>query len=112
MAGRAVIRVIVDSGVCGFITEVTAERVDRWTVQVRLNSECERVRMLGRALSRLDMKELLSPMDRNPVYRRSGESGLHPGCLTPSGIIKASEIELDLALGRNAGLRIVDGDSD
>lgn len=89
----------VTSGICGFSTVVRVSQVDRRTVSVEIDSECKQVAALAKQLKSLDLKDVLrNPINENLVYRKAGECKLHPSCPTPCGVIKASEVELGLAL--------------
>lgn len=60
---------------------------------------------LNHQLQKLDMLDVLKPINKNAIYEKAGRCSLHPGCPVPCGVIKAAEVELGLALMKD--IRIV-----
>ena len=91
----------VESGICGFQTEIRVVRIKTKRVGIFITSDCAQVSALGNEVKELGIREALKiPIDKNPVYERAGLCNLHPACPVPCGIIKAAEIELGLAVKR------------
>jgi hypothetical protein len=46
-----------------------------------------------------DMVDIIkNPINKNPIYENAGKCNLHSSCPIPCGVIKAAEVELELAL--------------
>ncbi len=89
----------VDSGICGFTTVVRVSKTQRQSTDVVLESDCEKIAAFGNRLQKLEMSEILKiPINENPVYKTAGRCDLHASCPVPCGVIKAAEVEMDLAL--------------
>jgi len=89
----------VEPGICGFSALIRVCKIERRSVKITLESECEHISALGNRLGTLAMREVLkTPINRNPVYAAAGECHLHASCAVPSGVLKAAEIALGLAL--------------
>jgi hypothetical protein len=96
----------VEAGICGLASLVQASSADGVHVVVDIETDCPRVQAYAAALanslegSPLDaIEELLrKPLVDTMPARLTGESGLHPTCLVPIAILKASEVAAGLAL--------------
>jgi hypothetical protein len=104
-------RVQVTSGICGFETQIEVEKKEKRKAGLSISSNCRQVGSLGRALRELTLMEVLKPpIHQNPVYERAGQCGLHNSCPVPSGILKAAEVELGLALKKDAVIQFQEKD--
>jgi hypothetical protein len=97
-------KVRINSGVCGFTATVTAEKVDKRKVRITIESDCEMVQNLASELPVLDMMSAFTPHLNNPVYRAASKHIKHIACPVPAGIIKALEVEMGLAVPKDAGI--------
>jgi hypothetical protein len=92
----------VEPGICGFHTEIRVMKIKTGRVGIVITSDCEQVTCLGNEIKELDIRETLKiPIDKNLAYEKAGLCSLHPGCPVPCGLIKASEVELGLALKKD-----------
>jgi len=98
---------VVSAGVCGFTTTVKAEKTNRKKVKVTLDTECEMVSNMGKDLETLDMMAVFTGFLDNPVYRAAAKHLKHVSCPVPSAVLKAVEVELELALPRDVEMRFV-----
>ena len=107
-------KVIIDPGVCGFVTSVTARGdEDEGTVTLEVASGCEAVRrMMQAAGSTFDAYELcLTRPGTGPLYGYASESfPVHAGCPVPAGILKCAEAEAGLALVKDVSIRFEETD--
>ena len=94
-------RVMVNSGICGFITTIEVEKVDKRKVKVVVSSDCEMVSELGESLIELDQWEVMKQQVDCEVYKAASSCQLHVACPVPVGILKAIEVEAGLALPRD-----------
>jgi len=94
----------VNPGICGFAATVSAERVDKRRVAMRITSDCLQVSKLAEQLVEIDLAALFKPAPSSPVYAAAAACLLHPPCAVPLAIIKAVECEMGLALPKNVTL--------
>jgi len=73
-------------------------------VEIKIDSECEKVQTLASHLNKISLLEALQPISRNPIYRSADKAGCHSSCPVPVSIIKAAEIGLQLALPKTVKL--------
>ncbi len=100
--GESMITVQIDSGICGFSTNVRASKLEGRSVGIALDSDCKHIMAFGSQLKELGMTDILkAPINVNPVYETAGRCRLHSSCPVPCGVIKAAEVELGLALRRD-----------
>lgn len=111
MAGTAsspskVIRVAVDSGICGFHCIVKAWEKEKRKVSIRISdSECKQIQRLSHLVKEMDLKELFAPISRNLVYTSAQTAGCHSSCPVPVAILKAVEVAMGMALPKDAFIR-------
>ena len=99
-------KVIIDPGVCGFVTSVVARNdEDEGTVKLKVASGCKSVqKMLEDLGDTFDSYELcLKKPGEGPLYdyARTHFPG-HAACPVVAGILKCAEAESGLALPRDA----------
>ena len=98
-------RVDIEAGICGVYARVHAVKRGGRSVEITIESDCKQVIALGESLNHLDIQGLFHrPFNLNPVYEKAGRCHLHPGCPVPCAVIKAAEIELELALKKDVKL--------
>lgn len=97
-----IVRVEVDSGICGFSCVVEAKKTGRRHVSIRITgSDCEHIRRLSGKVNEMDLRELFKPMTKNPVFVSAQQSGCHPSCPVPTAVLKAVEVAMEMALPKN-----------
>lgn len=97
-------RVTVNPGICGFTVTVRTEKKDRRSVSVEIETDCEMVRKMAEDLGHVDMMAAFTNHLNNPVYKSAAKHLKHVTCPVPSGILKAVEAELGLAIPRDASI--------
>jgi hypothetical protein len=70
------------------------------------------VRKFSGTLTELTLKEIFTPLTRNPVYQAAERSGCHPSCGVPLAVVKAAEVVLGMALPRNVTIRFDEVEKD
>lgn len=100
-------KLIVQSGICGFSTTITAEKGKDKKVRIFLETECEMVQKMNKDLTALDMMAAFANHLNNPVYKSAAQRLKHVACPVPSGILKALEVELGLCLPKDAGILFI-----
>jgi hypothetical protein len=98
----AMTRVRIESGICGFSTLITAEKLKAGKIRITIESECEMVRKMEEDFSILDLQSLFSGFLNNPVHKSAACRLKHVACPVPSGILKAAEAEMGLSIPRDA----------
>lgn len=97
--------VAVEPGVCGFSCTVGARKSVDGKISITINdSDCELVQEMSKQFQELTLKDLFSSVVKNPVFEWAARARCHAPCLVPVAILKASEVELGMALPRKAGL--------
>jgi hypothetical protein len=92
----ATVRII--PGNCNFQTRVHVDRITRTRFNVRIETGCEQVVLLAGRIHELPLRDVLCPLTRSPLLEKATESGLHVSCPIPVGILKAIEVEAELAV--------------
>lgn len=104
-------RVVVNAGICGFSTTVEATKTGRRRVSVVVESDCEAVAEMNGELQDMGWMEALGPPTNSAVWDCACQHLKHPCCPVPIGILKAIEVELDLALPRDVVIHFEDVES-
>ncbi len=91
-------RVKVRDGICGHTTVIMTTRLDKDTVGIKIVTPCEMIQKLGEELKEVKWKTVFSrDMRDSIVYQAAGKHIKHAGCPVPSAIVRAIEVELDMA---------------
>ncbi len=104
---------IVDAGVCGFKTKITAETEDGMNVTLRIGSDCETIKGLAGSIQEknpINAYDELAP-DREsmvlavcrPVLQTKG---CCEACVVPAAAAKAMQVAASLALPRDVTMKI------
>ena len=98
-------RVIVNPGVCGLRCAIQVEKLGRKKASVAiLDSDCEQVRKMSQWIKEITLEDLFKPFTQNPLFMWAEKAQCHTTCLVPMAILKAVEVEMGMAVPRNAGL--------
>ena len=102
---RAVVE--VHSGICGFVTNITAVELGDGMVSIAIDSNCGNCRGLAGDLHEMDpMKLLVGKAKDNPIFAAAARHPLHQACPVPIGVAKAVEVAAGLALPRNVEIKV------
>lgn len=85
-------------GNCNFQTRIHVNRITRTRFNVRVETVCEQVTLLAGLIHELTLSDVLCPPARSLLLEKATESELHASCPIPVGIVKAIEVEAELAL--------------
>jgi len=100
-------KVLVNPGVCGFVTTVTVVSADGQTVDVSLASGCEHIMAMEAELKGLDSyAEVLTGFGSSQVFKSAAAHCRHAACPVPTAILKAIEVAAGLALARPVSMEI------
>ena len=98
--------VSVNGGICGFAYRIKTWKTGNSAVRLEISeSECQQIRQFSQHLGTLSLRDIFTPVTRNPVYRAAEQSGCHPSCPAPAAVLKAAEVAMNLALPRDASIR-------
>jgi hypothetical protein len=98
--------VTVDPGICGFPCDIKARKTGARKISLKISgSECEQIQRMAERLTTLSIKELFTPLSRNPVYASAEKSGCHLSCAIPVAVIKAAEVALEMALPQEVHIK-------
>lgn len=102
-------KAIVTAGPCNFKTTIEATQVRPYVVELKIESDCEAVRRLAAELTELTMPDVLTRgFAQGPVYEKAAETLVHNSCPVASGVLKAAEAAMNLALPKPAEIVFVD----
>jgi hypothetical protein len=106
-------KVMIDPGICGFVTQAEAELTDEDTCEVKLTvkSGCEAVKSMMAALgdSADAFSTCLAKPGSGPFYEYAREHFPgHCACPVIAGITRAIEAECKLALKKDSSIQFVD----
>ena len=97
-------RVTVDAGICGFRSAIEARKQGEDTVSIVITSECTQISQLNETLGSMALRDVFTPAGRNLVFARAQEARCHVTCPVPVAILKCVEVELGMALPRDASI--------
>lgn len=100
-------KVMIDPGVCGLVTRVTADSEDGMEVTLRVDSTCDAVKqMMAELGDTFDSFALcLGKPGTGPLYEYAAQHFPgHCSCPAIAGLIKAAEVECKLALPKAASI--------
>ena len=103
-------RVQVNPGPCGFDATVSAEKADRRTVKIHVETGCpSHRRMMEELGDTFDVRQVVTAKPgRGPFYEWAAENfPLHASCPVFSAIAKCAEAEMGFALKRDVEIRFL-----
>jgi len=103
--------VVVEAGICGFTTTIEATKTGKRRVSIEMESACEAVAEMDGELQDMGWLEALGQPGKSVVWECACAHIQHPSCSVPIGILKAIEVELDLALPRDVVIHFEDVES-
>jgi len=100
-------RVKVKDGICGHTTVITTKKLDKDHVEVKIVSPCDMVKNMGEELGKVEWKRVFAKnLQASLVYSVAGRHIKHAGCAVPVAIIRALEVELEMAPAKNITIEI------
>ncbi len=107
-------KVEVFAGICGFTTFIEAQDREDYTASFTLDSECPNWRKINDVLGNQEldiMKELFKDKETGTVNSKVIDTALksipHVSCPVLSGILKALEVSVGLALPKDAAIKFI-----
>lgn len=102
-------KVTVHAGVCGFSAVIKVQRVEgaKFKLKVSLASPCEMLKKMGEELGEVDWRQAITRnMCDSVVYQIASKHICHAACPVPSAVLKAIEVEAELALPRDVKMKV------
>jgi hypothetical protein len=107
--------VCIEAGICGFTTRVSVEKTSGYNATLSLDSQCPNWKKVNEIFSGSEidvMAELFKDKDSGEVNSRIISTALktipHVSCPVISGVLKALEVGVGLALPKDASIQFVD----
>lgn len=89
----------IKAGICGFQATVEAISEDGMIVELRIQSDCPKVRALAAELTSMDaFQEIFKPLNKTTILELAARHKLHTACVVPVGVLKCAEAAAHLAL--------------
>lgn len=92
--------VTVNGGACGFLARIRTTKLDKQSLRIEIESECEFVQELSRVFGQngpLTLQDILGTSEAgNPVFREASLCLPHSACPVRIAVLKAAEVELGL----------------
>ena len=98
--------VIVNSGACGYMVTIRAEK-NSGKIAISLETDCEMVKKMQHDIAELEKTAAFIKFDANPVYRSASRHLKHAACSVPSGILKALEVAAGLNVPKDVTISFV-----
>jgi len=93
---------------CGFTTSVRVERISKDRVSVHLESGCHMIMSCAPLLLDLRWAQALKPQTGEWLHAVMFTRIRHCGCLVPSAVARAIEVEVGASLARKASIEFID----
>ena len=98
---------ILDAGICGFKTTIQVDSEDQQTAKINLESGCPHIMKMAEEISTIDAySECFGKPGNGSIYSAAAEHCAHAACPIAPAIIKAVEVECNLALPKQVSLSI------
>lgn len=101
------VEVIVDAGICGFITTIQIDSEDMQIASIKINTDCPNLKPMEDELVELDgYAACFAKIGDGIVYDCAKKYCRHPGCPVPIAIVKGVEVACGLALPKDPTVKI------
>ncbi|MFH0921826.1 MAG: hypothetical protein V1913_15870 [Fibrobacterota bacterium] len=99
----------VQAGICGFVSDITADSDDGQNVTFKITSNCDKITRLAAILPVVDAYAEIGDGYDGQVYQpfRKGSSGCCAGCAVAVGLFKAMQVAAHLALPQEVHITIM-----
>lgn len=96
------VKVNIESGICGFQTMVQAEPGAKYTAKLIVDSNCPHVRKIAESFGEFNAMTELFKKGQSAILKLCQENLPHITCPVPVGLLKALEASAGLALPKDA----------
>ena len=99
-------RVTVTPGVCGFPCVIESLNEEKRSVSLSIQgSDCKHIQRLSELLTSLSLRDIFTPVTKNPVFEAAQRAGCHASCPVPLAALKAAEVAMEMALPRDVTIQ-------
>ena len=96
----------INAGVCGHTSTVVA-KMEGKACKLEITSSCKAIQQIGEELKEVNPMLEISSKRATPQALQMGlKHCYHAACPVPSGIIKATEVAANLALPKDATIKV------
>ena len=95
-------KAIVETGICGLSSTITATDNGDMTYKITLESQCGAYKDTDKELTAVPMMALFDPIGTGIVYDVCRKTCKHSTCTVPSAILKCMEVAAAMALPKDA----------
>ena len=96
----------IHAGICGFKT-VVETTLENEVCKIKIESECQAIQRMAAELTEVDPYREISFRRKTPLTLEKGAKFCtHAACPVPVGIIKAIEVESELALPADVVIKV------
>lgn len=99
-------KVRVESGICGFTTEVLAEAPDIFSCNLSVKTTCPNIQKIAAELGTLNPMDEISFKGNSRLRELFLQHCPHAACPVLPGMVKAVEVAAGLALPRDAHIYV------
>lgn len=104
-------KAIIDAGICGFHTKISAESNDGQMVKFKITSGCEKICAYAEKLENVgsvDAYQEISPAHNSQILEIAHATlkGCCSGCVVPIGVFKVMQVACCLALPKDIEIKI------
>lgn len=96
------VKVNIESGVCGFHTSVQAEPTAKYAAKLIVDSNCPHVGKIADKFGEFNAMNELFKKGQSEILKLCQENLPHITCPVPAGLLKALEVSTGLALPKDA----------
>jgi len=98
----------VQSGICGFVTDIEAASEDMQNVELKITSTCPKIKKISEKLKKVDAYNEIKEGFNGEIYKtaQSELNGMCSSCVVPNSIIKSMQVAAMLALPKDISIKI------
>lgn len=102
------VKIRVEAGICGFVTEIEAESNDDQRVNFKIKTNCKNMSRISEKIKTVDVYNEIKEGFDGDIYKiiKQELKGCCAGCAVPSGIFKSMLVASGLALPKDVKMII------
>ncbi|WP_366922765.1 hypothetical protein MFMK1_003238 [Metallumcola ferriviriculae] len=102
--------VVIDAGICGHKTTVTAVSEDKKHCTLAIETDCKNIARMAEDLDEVNPLFEIGVKSKNSKIRKGFlDYGSHAACPVPAGLVKAVEVASGLAVPKDAIITVSKG---
>lgn len=100
------IKLKVNPGICGLITEIEVEALDGMNAEFKVESQCENIRNLVDAVNSVNgYDEVFKKYGTGLIAKAAAVHCPHAACPVPTAMLKGVEVVCGLALAKDSEIK-------